>query len=173
MRHAARRLVSLETWPGMTASSAEAAQLVMLRLLWLQQQTHRAVRGRQREAAACSPGPAWRDYFSGSTACVFLMPRKLREDNLKALGDGLAYIEETGWIPAQVIRDCITRPGSVSDRYLTVWTMVTAIDDANGNDSARSVYRRMYVPLSNYTASGGNPARLSSWATHVSRAFAG
>lgn len=52
MRREAYRLVTLRTWPGMTADSSEAAQLAMLRLLWLQRQTHRAVRGRHKEASA-------------------------------------------------------------------------------------------------------------------------
>ena len=52
MRREAYRLVTLRTWPGMAAKSGEAAQLAMLRLLWLQRQTHRAVRGRHKEASA-------------------------------------------------------------------------------------------------------------------------
>jgi hypothetical protein len=48
MRRAARRLVTLRTWPGMDATSEQAAQLAMLRLLSLQRQARRAVRGRHR-----------------------------------------------------------------------------------------------------------------------------
>jgi hypothetical protein len=52
MRHGARKLVQLRTWPDMAATSDQAAQLALLRLLWLQRQTRCAVRGRHREAAA-------------------------------------------------------------------------------------------------------------------------
>lgn len=64
-----------------------------------------------------------------------------------------------------MIRDCVARLGSPSYKYLTVWDMVKAIDEANGNEAARSIYRRLYVPLSNYTvhANGGTLLR------HVSR----
>jgi hypothetical protein len=86
---------------------------------------------------------------------------KLHADNLKALGDGLAYIEETDLVPAQVIRECVTRLGTPSDRYLSVSGMVKAIDAANGNNAARSIYRRLYAPLSNYAvhANGGTLMR--------------
>jgi hypothetical protein len=85
----------------------------------------------------------------------------LHADNLKALGDGLAYLEEAEIAPAKVIRDCVARLGSPSNKYLTVWDMVKAIDEANGNEAARSIYRRLYVPLSNYTvhANGGTLLR--------------
>jgi hypothetical protein len=86
---------------------------------------------------------------------------QLHADNIKALGDGLAYVEETGIVPAQVIRDCVARLGESSRRYLGVWEMVEAIDEANGTKAARSLYRRLYVPLSNFTvhARGGTLLR--------------
>lgn len=51
MRRAARRLITLRIWRGKQATSADAAQLAMLRLLYLQCETRRAVRGRHREAS--------------------------------------------------------------------------------------------------------------------------
>lgn len=162
MRRAARRLVTLPSWPGMTASSADAAQLAMLRLLWLQRETHRAVRGRHREAAAMLARASVEGLLLG-LYCLRVPGAiaKLHADNLKALGEGLAYIEETDLVPARVIRECVARLGTPSHRYLSVWSMVTAIDEANGNEAARSVYRRLYVPLSNYTvhANGGTLMR--------------
>jgi hypothetical protein len=165
MRRAARRLVTLPAWPGMTASSAEAAQLAMLRLLWLQRETHRAVRGRHREAATMLARASVEALLLGMY-CLRVPDAivKLYSDNLKALGDGLAYIEEADLVPEQVIRKCVARLGSPSDRYLSVWGMVTAIDAANGNTAARSIYRRLYVPLSNYSvhANGGTLMRQVS-----------
>jgi hypothetical protein len=86
---------------------------------------------------------------------------QLHAGNIKALGDGLAYLEEAGIAPAQVIRACAARLGEPSSRYLGVWDLVKAIDEANENDAARSLYRRLYIPLSNFTvhASGGTLQR--------------
>ena len=162
MRRSARQLVTLRIWPEMEATSAEAAQLAMLRLLWLQRQTRRAVRGRHREAAAMLARASVEMLFLG-LYCLRVPEAvsQLHASNLKALGDGFAYIEETGIVPAQVVRDCIARLGEPSSRHLDVWTMVKAIDEANGNSLARSIYRRLYIPLSNFTvhASGGTILR--------------
>jgi hypothetical protein len=162
MRREAYRLVTLRTWPGMAAKSGEAAQLAMLRLLWLQRQTHRAVRGRHKEASAMLARASVEGLLLG-LYCLRVPGAiaKLHADNLKALGDGLAYLEEADIAPEQVIRDCVARLGSPSDKYLTAWGLVKAIDDANGNKAARSIYRRLYIPLSNYTvhANGGTLLR--------------
>jgi hypothetical protein len=48
----ARAFVTVKTWPEDQATSKDAAQLAMLRLLSLQRQTRRGVRTRQREASA-------------------------------------------------------------------------------------------------------------------------
>jgi hypothetical protein len=146
----------------MEASSAQAAQLVMLRLLWLQRQTRRAVRGRHKEAAAMLARASVEALFLG-LYCLRVPGAiaRLHADNLKAVGDGLAYMEETGLVPARVIRECVARLGEPSRRYLQVWDLVTAIDEANDNKTARSLYRRLYVPLSNFTvhAKGGTLLR--------------
>jgi hypothetical protein len=51
VRSAARNLVTCSPWPGEDATGTDAAQLAVLRLLWLQRQVRRAVRGRHREAS--------------------------------------------------------------------------------------------------------------------------
>ena len=48
----ARKLVTCDPWPGEQAKGPQAAQLALLRLIWLQQQVRRAARWRQSEAAA-------------------------------------------------------------------------------------------------------------------------
>jgi hypothetical protein len=162
MRRRAHRLVTLQSWPGMAADSCDAAQLAMLRLLWLQRQTHRAVLGRNREASTMLARASVEGLFLG-LYCLRVPGAiaKLHADNLKALGDGLAYFEEADIVPAQVIRECVERIGRPSKKYLTVWDMVKAIDEANDNKAARGIYRRLYIPLSNYTvhANGGTLLR--------------
>jgi len=105
----------------MEATSVEAAQLAMLRLLWLQRQTRRAVRGRHREAAAMLARASVEMLFLGSYCLrVPEAVSQLHAGNLKALGDGFAYIEETGIVPAQVVHDCVARLGEPSNRSPTL-----------------------------------------------------
>jgi hypothetical protein len=162
MRRAARRLVTLRTWPGMDATSAQASQLAMLRLLSLQRQARRAVGGRHREAAAMLARASVETLLLG-IYCLRVPEAvaQLQAGNSKALGDALAYVEEVDIVPAEVIRQCAARLGEPSRRYLGAWDLVEAIDKANGNTGARSIYRRFYVPLSNFTvhASGGTLLR--------------
>ena len=86
---------------------------------------------------------------------------ELHAGNIKALGDTLAYVEEAGVVPVDVVRKCAEALGAPRRRYLGPWEMVAAIDEVNGNKSARSIYRRLYAPLSNFTvhASGGTLMR--------------
>jgi hypothetical protein len=51
IRRTAGRLATCDPWPGMAATGLDAAELALLRVLWLQRQTRRAVRSRQPEAA--------------------------------------------------------------------------------------------------------------------------
>jgi hypothetical protein len=162
MRRAARGLITVRTWPDMAATSADVAQLAMLRLLDLQRQTRRAVRGRHREASVMLARASVETLLLGlychrETNAV----GALHAGNLKALGDALAYLEEAGIVPESVIRDCVERLGVPAQRHISPWVLVDGIDKANGNKSARSLYRRLYIPLSNFTvhASGGTLLR--------------
>ena len=146
----------------MDATSSDAAQLAMLRLLWMQKQTRRAVRSRQREAAVM--------LARACTETVFLGLYCLREPTaikrldaaaMKAMGDALEYVEDAGIVPADVIRQCIARLGQPSRRHVAVWDMLKVVDEANGTKTVRDIYRRLYIPLSNFTvhASGSTLMR--------------
>jgi hypothetical protein len=166
MRRTARGLVTLRTWPGMDATSLQAAQLAMLRLLWLQRQTRRAVRGRHREAAIMLARASTETLILG-LYCLH-EPKavsQLHAANIKALGDAFAYFESLGIVPADVIRECAKKLGEPRPAP-KVWRMAQAVDVANGNAAARDIYSRLYVPLSHFTvhASGGTLLR------HVRRA---
>ena len=52
MRRTAFKLVTCRRWPGDDATGTDAAQLALLRLLWLQRRVRRAVRSRSTEEAA-------------------------------------------------------------------------------------------------------------------------
>src|ERR1039457_3854277 len=52
MRRAAFKLITCNRWPGDDATGNDAAQVALLRLLWLQRRIRRAVRSRHTEEAA-------------------------------------------------------------------------------------------------------------------------
>jgi len=133
----------------------------MFRLLWLQRQTRRAVRGRHREAAIMLARASVETLLLG-LYCL-REPKavtQLHAANIKALGDAFAYLESIDVVPAEVIRQCAARLGDPG--YPPgVWDMAKTVDAANGTGAARDIYRRLYVPLSNFAvhASGGTLMR--------------
>lgn len=148
MRRQAVSLIGLQAWPGMNASSEDVAQLAMLRLLHLQKQVHRLVLLRQRDASVMMARSGVETLLLG-LYCMRVpnAVARLHAGNVKALGDTLAYLEEVGIAPASVIRECARALGEPAKVHLTPWDMVQAIDDANDNKAARSIYRRLYLSL--------------------------
>jgi hypothetical protein len=66
VRCAARDLAKgCDPWPGMEASGVDVARLALLRLLHLQQATHRAVRSHQDEAATMLARVTIERYITG------------------------------------------------------------------------------------------------------------
>jgi hypothetical protein len=107
VRSAARKLVTCSPWPGLDATGTDAAQLAILRVLWLQRQTRRAVRGRHREASVMLAR-------SSIEACILGLyclhedgaVAHLQAANIKALRDVVHYLSDTGLVPAEVIERC-------------------------------------------------------------------
>jgi len=161
MRRAASHPVTLREWPGMEATSEQVAQLAMLRLLYLQVQVRRAVRLRQREAAVMLARASVETLILG-LYCMRVPEAvaELHACNIKALIDSLIFVADTGLAPESVIRDCARSLGEPSRDYMKVRAMVAAIDAANGNTAARSVYRCLYAPLSNFTVHASGVALL-------------
>lgn len=161
MRREAVSLVGLPVWPGMSATSEDVAQLAMLRLLDLQRRVHRLVLLRQREASVVMARSGVETLLLG-LYCMRVpgAVARLHAGNVKALGDTLTYLEEAGIAPASVIRECVRVLGEPARTHLTPWEMVQAIDDANGNRAARSVYRRLYLSLSHFSVHAGGGTLL-------------
>ena len=71
VRRTAHRLArGCDPWPGTAASGSDAARLALLRLLYLQRATHRAVRSRQDEAATMLARVSIETYITGMY-CVY------------------------------------------------------------------------------------------------------
>ena len=66
IRRDAFRLVTRNPWPGEGATGTDAAHLALLRTLWLQRETRRAVRSRRDEAAALLARAALEAYILGA-----------------------------------------------------------------------------------------------------------
>lgn len=163
VRAAARNLVTCEAWSDDDAKGADVAQLAMLRLLWLQKETHRAVRGRHPDAAAMLARASVETLILG-LYCLHWegVVEELTAANIKALRDALYYLAESGTdiAPREVIDQCIAAIGEPR-RGPTVWTMAERVDEAMKGDDVRSLYRRLYIPTSNFTvhASAGSLLR--------------
>jgi hypothetical protein len=69
----------------MNAASADVAQLAMLRLLWLQRETRRAVRARHREAAVMLARASVETLLLG----LYCLREKKAVDQLNAASSGL------------------------------------------------------------------------------------
>lgn len=115
-RKAARGLIRCSPWPGDGATPPDIAQLALLRLLWLQRETHRAARRRQFEAtallarAALETGIAGLYWLYAEDAVV-----RLGGGNAKALQRMLAYIADGDPITPSVIDDVTAAFGERRD----------------------------------------------------------
>src|SRR6516165_5708355 len=69
VRRKARDLIACEPWPGDNATGDDAAQLALYHLLWLQRETHRAVRWHRSETAALLARESVETYIVG-TYCL-------------------------------------------------------------------------------------------------------
>jgi hypothetical protein len=155
VRRAAARLVSREPWPGEDAKGQDAAQLALFRLLWLQKQTRRAVRGRHQEAAVMLARSATETLILG-TWCVRDPGAVTALDSAaaEAARNAVRYVERAFGMPEHVISECIKRLASPRPAK-KVWTMAEIADEATGTYAARDLYQRLYVPLSSYSVHAG------------------
>lgn len=155
-----------DPWPGMEASGADAARLALLRLLYLQQGIHRAVRSRQDEAATMLARVAIETYITGMY-CLHEpgAVAKLQNGQLKMLRPMLEFLREPGGllsgIPHDVFDECIQRlEAGTPANGPTVWDMATRVDAATGSTIAISLYNRFYRPTSNFAVHVGAASLL-------------
>lgn len=167
VRRTARDLArGCDPWPGMEASGTDAARLALLRLLYLQQATRRAVCSRQDEAATMLARVAIETYITGMY-CLYEpgAVAKLQNGQLKMLQPMLEFLREDGGIlggvPRDVLDECIRRldAGTPADGP-KVWDMVEKVDAATGSTIAISLYNRFYRPTSNFAVHVGAASLL-------------
>ncbi|WP_194903668.1 hypothetical protein [Catenulispora rubra] len=151
VRASARKLVVCRRWPEDSAvTGQDLAQLALLRVLYLQEETRRATRSRQHEAAVLLARSALEACILGlyclHTPAAF---PGLRRAHLKAGLDSLGFLVDDGLIPQQLLEQAVATLGTPG-RATNVKDMAAAIDKATGGRDAARLYSRIYIPTSTF-----------------------
>lgn len=152
VRRAAFALISRASFPADDlVTPGDVAELALLRVLWLQRQTRRAVRSRQREAAVLLARSSMEVAILGlwCLRCPGAV-ESLRAAQLKSAGTTLvAFVGATGIFPKHLIEQAIRTLGQPKQGR-TVRDMAKDIDAATGGGVEAEIYDRWYVPTSTY-----------------------
>jgi len=152
MRRAGFGLVTCKRWPGDNATGEEAAQLALLRLLWLQRLVRRAVKARRGEEAAHLARAA-------VDACIvglYCLHSETAVANLSAANNSAArrvagYAIQIGIIPETVVNAAAEALGDQGrDPNLKQWA--EWLEREKGLWVAPRLYTAYYVPLSHFFA---------------------
>jgi hypothetical protein len=146
----ARKLITCDPWPGEQAKGPQAAQLALLRLIWLQRQVRRAARWRQTEAAALLARSATETCILG-LYCLYNddATKALTTKDSEGLRNVLSYLADAGLIST----DTIEKAAASLDTGVqlpNVWRMTQRLSDQQHGKQAVALYRRFYAPLSHF-----------------------
>jgi hypothetical protein len=152
IRCEAHKLTELPAWPGNDAEPIDVARLAMLRLLYLQKEAHKAVRWRQREAAAllarssvetCIKGL----YYLYSDDSV----ERLRRDTRKSLGQILTPIADPHLLTGDLIlamSESVTGSIEPGQQLPDLNQIAQAVASVSMKPAATILYDQAYRPLS-------------------------
>ena len=162
VRRRARILVTGELWPQDEAdvTGLDYAHLALLRLLWLQRETRRAVRTRQREAAA----QLARTCVETSILGLWCLQSPdaastMRVSELKRAPAMLTFLSGAGLIPQDVIRQAVRALGEPQN-LPDVRAMTSQIDARTGASLTIHLYDLAYRPASQYFTHASQTALL-------------
>jgi hypothetical protein len=126
------------------------AKQAVLRSLWLQQQTRRAVRSHQREAAALLARSSMEVCILGLW-CLHdpAAANTLRAAEIKSAPSLLTFLSSTGLIPDSVIRQAVRALGEPA-KLPDIRSMAQKIDAETGAMLAIQLYDQAYRPASQY-----------------------
>lgn len=162
VRRSAHEFASRIPWPRDEAAvtGSDYARLALLRLLWLQHETRRAVRTRQREAAALVARTAMETCILGLW-CLHDpdAARKLRMSEVKAAPAMLTFLSSTGIIPQELIKQAVHALGE-PEKLPDVRSMAVKIDSKTGATLAIHLYDQAYRPASQYFTHATSSALL-------------
>lgn len=167
VRRRAYNFAGRDVWPQDEAAvtGLDFAKQALLRVLWLQRETRRAVRTRQREAAALLARTSIETCILGLW-CLHEPDavRRLRGAEIKLLPNLLTFVSSTDFIPDDVIRQAVRALGE-PERLPDVRQMATQIDKKTGAKLAVYLYDLAYRPASQYFTHASGSALLR----HVNR----
>lgn len=152
VRRRASKLVTCEPWPGNDADGADAAQLALSRLLWLQQRIRGSVRSRRTEEAALL-GRAAVDACIVGLYCLHSSNavNALTAANNRAAARVVGYLTEDGLISAETLTAAAQTLGEQGyDPNLRQWA--EWLEKEKGLWIATRLYNAYYVPLSHFFA---------------------
>jgi hypothetical protein len=146
------RALASDPWPQDEAAvtGLDYAKQALLRSLWLQRETRRAVRNRQREAAALLARSSMEVCILGlwclhDPAAV----SRLRASEIKLAPNLLTFLSNTGLIPDAVLRQAVSALGE-GVKLPDVRSMAGKIDSETGATLAIHLYDQAYRPASQY-----------------------
>jgi hypothetical protein len=152
MRRTAFKLVTCHRWPGDDATGTDAAQLALLRLLWLQRRVRRAVRSRSTEEAAYL-ARAMVDACIVGLYCLHsgTAVADLSAANNSAARRVLGYLADGDFISQSAID---AAAGTLGDhgRDPNLKKLAEWLENEKGLWIAPRLYAAYYVPLSHFFA---------------------
>jgi hypothetical protein len=157
VRHMARGLVKCDPWPRTEATGTDAAGLALLKLLFLQKETHKAVRTHQDEAAAMLARVSMETLIAG-LYCIYepTAVARLQGEQVRALPFLLEFLVDAAVIPRDVLDECVRRlEAGTPARGPSVESMSVRVDAAMGASLASGLYKRFYRPASHFALHAG------------------
>jgi hypothetical protein len=148
MRRAARRLITSKRWPGNDATGMDAAQLALLRLLYLQQLTRTAVSERRAEDAALLSRASIETTIVG---LYCLHSGDAIADLSAALGRpsgrACSYLIDAGLRSPEAVEGAVAALGELGPE-LNVRDLAQWLEREQELVQAATLYHSYYVPLS-------------------------
>jgi hypothetical protein len=148
VRRKARRLVTCKHWPGDDATGMEAAELALLRLLWLQRLTRNAVGERRAEDAALLARTALESCIVG-LYCVYSGDSlaHMSAANYRVTGHTVSYLSDGDLRSRAAIDNAVEALGELGPdlniRDLALW-----LEREQELGIAARLYYEYYIPLS-------------------------
>ncbi|HXW46103.1 MAG TPA: hypothetical protein VEL03_15050 [Streptosporangiaceae bacterium] len=151
-RRKAFRLVTCQRWPGDAATGMDAAQLALLRQIWLQELTRNAVSERRGDDAALLARAALETCIVG-LYCVYSGDpiANMSAPSYRSSGRGISYLSDGSLGSIAAIDGAVEALGQVGPdldiRDLALW-----LEREYGLAAAARLYHAYYVPLSHLFA---------------------
>lgn len=154
VREAARRLVTLDRWPGLDATSKEVAQLAVLRLLDLQRLTRASARLRQHEAAAMLSRASVETTIVGIWCmCDENAVKAMQSDNAASVKRMLLPLIGSVLLPPPDAVNTLVAKLGVPKRFVLTRPL-GAIKRTGGTPAAQQLYDTYWAALSSNFAHG-------------------